>query len=274
MKALIAALLLSTTSSFSPTVTVAPPRTFGAVFDSRLLSTVPEQAEPTAVPDDVTAPTATIATTAPDTTAVETPAAMAVESPAATGVETPATTTEMVDGAPVKKVMTSNQEKYGVSLELPETYVRCGRCATAFALKAEDCGARGRRVACTLCKHSWYQTPERLFKLNDGNELIPLPAHEVSRIGKNLETGRDPDFVGEIKFYVGNLDFGVTEEDLMEVFGEKGAVGNVSMAIGPDGRRRGFAFVTMMEKDSYDGCLELDGKDVKGRDIKVNDANN
>jgi len=80
--------------------------------------------------------------------------------------------------------------------------------------------------------------------------------------------------MGEIKFYVGNLDFGVTEDDLRELFTkEAGEVGGVSMAIGPDGRRRGFAFVTMMSKDSFDGCMKLDGRDVKGRDIKVNAPN-
>jgi len=79
--------------------------------------------------------------------------------------------------------------------------------------------------------------------------------------------------MGEIKFYVGNLDFGVTEDDLRTVFTEAGAVGGVSMAIGPDGRRRGFAFVTMMSKDSFEKCMALDGRDIKGRDIKVNAPN-
>lgn len=138
----------------------------------------------------------------------------------------------------------------------------------------DDLGARGRRVACALCTHSWYQTPERLFTLNDGNQLIPLPAFDVTRITSNLEAGRDPDFMGEIKFYVGNLDFGVTEDDLRELFTTVGPVGGVSMAIGPDGRRRGFAFVTMMSKDSLEGCMGLDGKDVKGREIRVNAPNN
>eukprot|EP00978_Attheya_sp_CCMP212_P027534 scaffold92238_cov54-Attheya_sp.AAC.1 len=37
----------------------------------------------------------------------------------------------------------SNQKEYGVSLPMPETCVRCGRCQTTFALTIEDLGSRG-----------------------------------------------------------------------------------------------------------------------------------
>merc|ERR1712086_714745 len=129
-----------------------------------------------------------------------------------------------------------NQDKYGLTLDMPDTYVRCGRCATAFAIRADDLGPRGRRIACSVCTHSWYQTPDRLFNLKEGNKLSTLPEHEKVRISQNLEAGRDPDYIGRTKLYVGNLDFSVTEDDLRKLFAEVGAVGNVSMAIGPDGR--------------------------------------
>lgn len=169
----------------------------------------------------------------------------------------------------------SNQPKYGVSEALTDTYVRCGRCATSFCLKAEDLGpGKGRRVACSVCDHSWFQTPDRLFNLNDGHELVPLPETDLKRIGLNIKAGRDPDFLGEAKFYVGNLDFSVTEDDLRQVFSEQGDVGGVSLVVGPDGRSRGFAFVTMLEKSSADKCMELDGLDLKGRNINVKPPNN
>ena len=39
----------------------------------------------------------------------------------------------------------NNQPKYGKELALPDTYVRCGRCATSFAIAAEDLGSgKGR----------------------------------------------------------------------------------------------------------------------------------
>jgi len=34
----------------------------------------------------------------------------------------------------------NNQDKYGVSLELPKTYIKCGRCSTCFAIQPEDLG--------------------------------------------------------------------------------------------------------------------------------------
>ncbi len=41
--------------------------------------------------------------------------------------------------------ITNNQPKYGNELALPETYVRCGRCATSFALTVDDLGGgKGR----------------------------------------------------------------------------------------------------------------------------------
>ena len=37
-----------------------------------------------------------------------------------------------------------SQPEYGKSLEIPNTYVRCGRCDTSYALKESDLGEKGR----------------------------------------------------------------------------------------------------------------------------------
>lgn len=169
----------------------------------------------------------------------------------------------------------TNQPAYGVTLDLPGTYVRCGRCHTGYAIADTDLGTgKGRRVECSLCGHSWFQTPERLFTLNDGNELVPLPPNEIDRINSNIAAGRDANFIGYNKFYVGNLDFGVTEKDLWEVFREVGDVGAVSIVTTPEGQSRGFAFVTMMSDDVTEKCIALDGKEMKGRNINVKPPNN
>lgn len=169
----------------------------------------------------------------------------------------------------------SNQPKYGVSMDLPDTYVRCGNCASSFAIKAEDLGeGKGRRVECSLCHHSWFQTRDRLFTLNDGHELVPLPESDTKRIALNLEKGREADFKGNLKFYVGNLSFGATQDDVRELFQEVGDVGDVALICGEDGRSKGFAFVTMMDDDVQDKCIALDGKELKGRNINVKPPNN
>lgn len=226
------------------------PVTSGRHAPVAVFSTTEEQASPTA-------PKAAAPAAAAPVVAAAAPAAAAAA---------PATS---APGAPE-----NNQSKYGVSLDLPETYVRCGRCATSFALKVEDLGnGKGRRVECSLCKHSWFQSRDRLFTLNDGHELVPLPKTELARIQSNIDKGRDPDFIGNAKFFVGNLDFGVNEDDLRELFSDIGEVGGASIVNGPDGRSRGFAFVTMMDDDVTEKCMALDGYELKGRNINVKPPN-
>ena len=60
----------------------------------------------------------------------------------------------------------------------------------------------------------------------------------VNRVKTNLKNGREADFVGVSKLYVGNLGFQVMEKDLVEHFGEKGEVGEVSIVRDDTGRSR------------------------------------
>lgn len=169
------------------------------------------------------------------------------------------------------------QKLYGESLDMPKTYVRCGRCGAAYALQADDLGTRGkgRRVECSVCSHSWFQARDRLFNLSDGYELADFPATDLARIAKNIEAGRSPDFVGVAKFYVGNLSYDVTEEELHEAFSKAGEVGDVSIITDNEtGRSRGFAFVTMFTEEDGKKALELDGSEVRGRTISVRPPNN
>ena len=76
------------------------------------------------------------------------------------------------------------------------------------------------------------------------------------------------------KIYVGNLPFSSTESDLEELFGRHGAVKSVSVITDRDtGRARGFAFVEMEDPSAADDAVRaLDGSDLGGRTIKVNEA--
>lgn len=77
-----------------------------------------------------------------------------------------------------------------------------------------------------------------------------------------------------MKLYVGNLSFNTTNQDLNELFGAYGTVESTNVIEDRDtGRARGFAFVEMAEKaDAERAISELDGKEVGGRQIKVNEA--
>ena len=70
------------------------------------------------------------------------------------------------------------------------------------------------------------------------------------------------------KLYVGNLDYSVTKDDLTELFSECGEVTEVIIIDG-----KGFGFVEMTEPSAAEKAIaDLDGKDLKGRSMKVNEA--
>ena len=76
------------------------------------------------------------------------------------------------------------------------------------------------------------------------------------------------------KIYVGNLPFSSTEADLRDVFGRHGSVDTVSIITDREtGRPRGFAFIEMEDASAaQDAIRALDGSDLGGRAIKVNEA--
>ena len=76
------------------------------------------------------------------------------------------------------------------------------------------------------------------------------------------------------KLYVGNLSFDSTEADLKDLFGQHGSVESVAVITDREtGRARGFAFVEMSEASAaQDAIRALDGTDLGGRSIKVNEA--
>jgi RNA recognition motif-containing protein len=74
--------------------------------------------------------------------------------------------------------------------------------------------------------------------------------------------------------YVGNLSFSSTEADLKELFERHGTVESVAVITDREtGRARGFAFVEMEEVSAAsDAIRALDGSELAGRSIKVNEA--
>lgn len=74
--------------------------------------------------------------------------------------------------------------------------------------------------------------------------------------------------------FVGNLDFGATEESVRSLFEEYGAVERVSVMTDRDtGRSRGFAFVEMTNAEEADKAINaLNGTDFGGRALNVNEA--
>ena len=76
------------------------------------------------------------------------------------------------------------------------------------------------------------------------------------------------------KLYVGNLSFNTSSQDLETIFAEAGTVQSASVVEDRDtGRSRGFGFVEMSTKEEAQTAISsFDGKDLDGRNIKVNEA--
>jgi RNA recognition motif-containing protein len=77
-----------------------------------------------------------------------------------------------------------------------------------------------------------------------------------------------------MKLYVGNLSFNTTNQDLNELFGTVGTVESSNIIEDREtGRSRGFGFVEMSSQaDGEKAIAELNGKEVDGRELKVNEA--
>lgn len=77
-----------------------------------------------------------------------------------------------------------------------------------------------------------------------------------------------------MKLYVGNISFQTTNQDLNDLFGTVGTVQSANVIEDRDtGRSRGFGFVEMASKEDGEAAIEqLNGKEVDGRAIKVNEA--
>jgi RNA recognition motif-containing protein len=75
------------------------------------------------------------------------------------------------------------------------------------------------------------------------------------------------------KLYVGNLPFSTTEAELRDLFGRHGSVESVKVITDREtGRPRGFAFVEMDATAASDAIRSLDGTDLGGRTLRVNEA--
>jgi RNA recognition motif-containing protein len=75
------------------------------------------------------------------------------------------------------------------------------------------------------------------------------------------------------KIYVGNLPFTASETDLRTLFGQHGTVEKVSLPTDREtGRPRGFGFVEMSQADASRAIQNLNGHDMGGRPLRVNEA--
>jgi cold-inducible RNA-binding protein len=75
------------------------------------------------------------------------------------------------------------------------------------------------------------------------------------------------------KLFVGNLSFQTSENDITDAFAAYGAVEAVTIITDRDtGRSKGFGFVTMSEEDADKAIAQMNGAQLDGRALTVNEA--
>ena len=77
-----------------------------------------------------------------------------------------------------------------------------------------------------------------------------------------------------MNIYVGNLSYGMSEDELRQAFSAHGEVSSAKILMDREtGRSRGFGFVEMPNQSEAEAAIaQLNGKDVGGRALRINEA--
>ena len=76
-----------------------------------------------------------------------------------------------------------------------------------------------------------------------------------------------------MKLYVGNLSYNTTDSTLNELFAPYGQVESARVITDRDtGSSKGFGFVEMSNSDAQKAMGALNGREIDGRAIRVNEA--
>eukprot|EP00549_Striatella_unipunctata_P009712 CAMPEP_0118711322 /NCGR_PEP_ID=MMETSP0800-20121206/24006_1 /TAXON_ID=210618 ORGANISM="Striatella unipunctata, Strain CCMP2910" /NCGR_SAMPLE_ID=MMETSP0800 /ASSEMBLY_ACC=CAM_ASM_000638 /LENGTH=250 /DNA_ID=CAMNT_0006615869 /DNA_START=16 /DNA_END=764 /DNA_ORIENTATION=+ len=119
-----------------------------------------------------------------------------------------------------------------------------------------------------IAKMDQAQLDGRTIRVNESKPRGPATGRGPGGIGNFNSTG-----ASEVKLYVGNLAFETTEEAVRRLFEQHGSVTDCFMPTDREtGKVRGFAFVTMPSEDAERACIELNGQELEGRTIRVNEA--
>lgn len=107
----------------------------------------------------------------------------------------------------------------------------------------------------------------RAIRVDFYSNKPPPKERPQRRGGRNNDDGR--------RIYVGNLDYGTSDDTLYEIFAEYGEVLSCTQLTDREdpSRKRGFGFVTFQRIDDANAAVDnLDGLEVDGRQLKVNIA--
>jgi len=119
-----------------------------------------------------------------------------------------------------------------------------------------------------ISKMDQAQLDGRTIRVNESRPKGDRGAAGPGGAGSFNPAGKD-----EVKLYVGNLSFDTPEAEIRRIFEAFGTVTDCFMPTDREsGRVRGFAFVTMPAADAEIACNKVNGQEVDGRSLRVNEA--
>lgn len=111
---------------------------------------------------------------------------------------------------------------------------------------------------------------------NEAQRLKQQKESGVSRDGSETGSkgdGFDKEAQKEVdarSIYVGNVDYSVDSKSIAEFFSSCGTVNRVTIPGNKDKHPKGYAYVEFLELEAVENALKLDGSEIAGRNIKVN----
>lgn len=113
----------------------------------------------------------------------------------------------------------------------------------------------------------------RTIRVNESKPRGEGPADQGRGFGPGGRGGFNASGRPEVKLYVGNLSFDTTQETVQELFEKHGGVTDCFLPTDREtGKVRGFAFVSMAAEHAEKACDEVNGMEVDGRALRVNEA--
>ncbi|MFC1452288.1 RNA recognition motif domain-containing protein [Verrucomicrobiota bacterium] len=94
------------------------------------------------------------------------------------------------------------------------------------------------------------------------------------RVRRPAESPKKQRSGGGVEVYVGNLSYEISEKDLIKTFEQYGTVASARLIENKSsGRSKGYGFVEMADQEQARTAIRsLNGKEIKGRAIVVNEA--
>lgn len=124
-----------------------------------------------------------------------------------------------------------------------------------------------------ISKMDQSQLDGRMIRVNESKPRGQGPADTVRGFGPGGRSGFNMAGQKEVKLYVGNLSFDTSEDAVRNLFSRYGHVTDCFLPTDRDTNKvRGFAFVTMPAAEAETACHKLDGEELDGRPLRVNEA--